>query len=73
MKCPVCGYEAEQDYCEGKEENNFMTMGDENFVKIDCFGKPFETDAEKDDYFERYKKAYLYGCPKCKSVQYDFN
>lgn len=43
------------------------------FIRIDCFGKPFETDHEDEDlyyrrYGDKYNKAYLYACPKCRNV-----
>ena len=60
MKCPVCGYEYDND-C------NVNKTRDEPFIRIDCFGKEFETDVWE---YDNYIKVYLYGCPKCKSVQY---
>jgi hypothetical protein len=67
MKC-LCGYERLQDYMtdDGKE------VGDEEFIRVDCFGKPFETDSEKEGCCygeEKYRKAYLYSCPKCGTVK----
>ena len=69
MKCCNCGYEFKHDY----ETEDNKQVGDEMFIKIDCFGKPFETDHEDEDlyyrrYEDRYNKAYLYACPKCRNV-----
>lgn len=68
IKCCNCGYEFKHDY----ETEDDKQVGDEMFIRIDCFGKPFETDHEN-EYWDgwhpdKYDKAYLYACPKCKNV-----
>ena len=70
IKCCNCGYEFKDAY---RTEDN-KQVGDERFIRIDCFDKPFETDHEdKDNYYynryaDRYDKAYLYACPKCRNI-----
>lgn len=67
-KCPSCGYEYEMNYGRNRNPNDIL-KGDEEFIRIDCVGRAFETD--KNDYFDRMISVYLYGCPKCKSVHYE--
>jgi phage FluMu protein Com len=68
MKCPVCGYIHEDEW----EREDSVEIGDERFVRIDCLGRSFETDKDITEDYEpqKYAKVYLYGCPKCKSVQF---
>lgn len=68
MTCKCCGYEHHEDYGSGK----LIKTGDEKFVRIDLLGRAFETDVEEDSWSSEYKKAYLYGCPKCNTVQFEF-
>ncbi len=69
MKC-LCGYERLKDW----EAKDNKEVGDEDFIKIDCFGKPFETDGKTGNYYgDEYKNGYLYACPKCKMVQLNFD
>lgn len=75
MKCPVCGYEFEYGM-KATNYKNVVTKGDEAFVKImmpQFNDARFETDKEYDvSYGERsYEKGYLYGCPKCNTVQFE--
>jgi len=71
-KCPNCGYEYEMVY-DYKRYHENITKGDKSFVKIDCIGRPFETDKNLAEPYEdsEYAKVYLYGCPKCKSIHYE--
>ena len=66
MKC-ICGYEQLEDY----ETEDGKAVGDEKFVRIDCFGKAFETDKSTGSYIGEYEKVHLYGCPKCHTVQFE--
>jgi len=45
MKC-ICGYERLHDW----QTNDNKEVGDQDFIRIDCFGKPFETDKKTDSY-----------------------
>lgn len=72
MKCPVCGYEYEFE-CGTKATNykNVVIKGDKAFVKI--MMPQFNDDRFKIDveYWDgECDKCYLYGCPKCKTVQF---
>ena len=68
MKCPVCNYIHEDEW----ENDNKVEIGDEPFVRIDCLGRAFETDEDvAEDYGSQERgRVYLYGCPKCKNVQF---
>lgn len=68
MKC-VCGYEKLYDW----QTNDGKEIGDEDFIRIDCFGKPFETDKKESDYYGDYENGYMYACPKCMTVKFQFN
>lgn len=68
MKCTCCGYVYEEDY----ESGQLIKTGDEDFIRIDLVDRSFETDVKKDDGSSEYRDAYLYGCPKCKMVQFEF-
>ena len=68
MKC-LCGYERLYDY----QTDDDIEVGDESFIKILCFGKPFETDKEKEgSYGYEKEEGRLYACPKCMTVKLDF-
>lgn len=64
MKCPCCGFEGtDRWYGDAKE-------GEELFIRLS--DRPFETD-HKNEYWDgwhpdKYNKAYLFACPKCKNV-----
>ena len=68
IKCCNCGYEFKDAY----ETDDNKQIGDKRFIRIDCVGRPFETNHENEywDYYhsDKYDVAYLYACPKCKNV-----
>lgn len=68
MKCCNCGYE----FIDKWETKDNTQVGDERFVRIDLFGKQFETNHENKDWcryhLDEYDKVYLYGCPKCRNI-----
>lgn len=70
-KCPACEYEYEMNYGSYKKKEEIL-KGDEPFVKIDCVGRPFETDKDISDEYEsrEYMGVYLHGCPKCGVVHF---
>ena len=49
IKCCNCGYEFKDAY----ETDDNKQIGDERFIKIDCVGRPFETD-HKNKYWDGY-------------------
>lgn len=68
IKCCNCGYEFKDAY----ETDDDKQVGDERFIRIDCLGRPFETN-HKNKYWDGYRPdkydvAYLYACPKCKNI-----
>lgn len=72
-KCNCCGYEVDYDYVQyGGYER---TVGDEDFIRIKSglCGSEFETDVKEESYYgEHSYKVTLLGCPKCKTVSYQF-
>lgn len=68
MKCPCCKYEYEESYDGGTLK---VVVGNEKFLRIGFLNKPFETDKDIGGYYTEYMAVYLYGCPKCKTIQYD--
>jgi len=61
MKCAVCGYRYNEPD-ESLTENEFVSDGKEPFVKlINTFHR---TDEEGN-----LDEAYLFGCPRCKTVR----
>jgi hypothetical protein len=69
MKC-ICGYEKLEDW----QTDDNKAVGDEDFIRIDCFGKAFETDKKCNDYYgNEYRKAFLFACPKCGTVRMEYN
>lgn len=70
-KCHCCGYEYEVSW-DYKNRKYIIVKGDEPFIRIDCLGRPFETDEYiKCDYGpDREQMVYLYGCPKCTCVHF---
>lgn len=73
-KCSCCGYETDFDYVSGNYER---TVGDEDFIRIESglSDSEFETDVKQEGYYgyeSRYQRVTLLGCPKCKTVSYQF-
>jgi len=67
MKC-LCGYEKLHDW---EENKNDKEIGDQDFIRIDYFGQPFETDLKTNrQYDNKYEYGYLYACPKCMTVKF---
>ena len=69
-KCPCCGYEVE---C-NKEIFGEYVKGDEAFIWIDSgneFVKSFTTDKPVRGW-SHMERVILLGCPKCKSVSFQF-
>ncbi len=61
MKCAVCGYRYNEPD-ENSKENKLVSDGKESFVKlINTFHR---TDEEGN-----LDEAYLFGCPRCKTVR----
>ena len=69
MKC-ICGYEKLYDY----QTDDCVEVGDKEFIRIDCFGKPFETSVKTPYYCSSdYQTTYLYACPKCGVIKVNIN
>lgn len=66
MKC-ICGYEKVEHW----RTDDGIGIGDEDFITIDCFGKPFETSKRKNNWNGDCETTYLYACPKCGTVKMD--
>lgn len=69
-KCPCCGYEVECD----KKIYGLYVKGDEPFISIDSgneFTNSFMTDKPSEGLVHK-KRVVLLGCPKCKSVSYQW-
>jgi len=66
MKC-LCGYEKLHDW---EENKNDKEIGVQDFIRIDYFGQPFETDLKTNrEHGDRYEYGYLYACPKCMTIK----
>lgn len=69
-KCPCCGYEVECD----RETYGTYIKGDEPFIVINSsneFTTSFGTDKPVEGW-EHNERVFLLGCPKCKSVSFQF-
>jgi|LFRM01.1.fsa_nt_gb DNA-directed RNA polymerase subunit M/transcription elongation factor TFIIS len=61
MKCSVCGYRYKEPDL-SSEENKLISDGDEPFIKlINTFHRK-DSEGNLDE-------AYLFGCPRCKTVR----
>ena len=76
MECSVCNYEYTYTWSGKRDKENLLVIkGNEPFIKIII---PVELQ-NNDDRFEadiqrpngQNEKIFLWGCPKCKTVQFE--